>query len=62
MKTLCNIRRNNSDANGRFSFGFTPDKEGQYCIYALFNGSASYYQADAQTELLAFPADESSNT
>ncbi|MCL1970167.1 MAG: PQQ-binding-like beta-propeller repeat protein, partial [Candidatus Bathyarchaeota archaeon] len=32
-----------SDANGRFSFSFTPDKEGQYDIYAFFDGSNSYY-------------------
>jgi hypothetical protein len=44
-----------SDANGRFSFSFTPDKEGQYYIYAFFDGSVSYYKADAQTELIVTP-------
>jgi hypothetical protein len=41
-----------SDANGRFSFSFTPELEGQYDVFAFFGGSASYYHADAQTELL----------
>jgi hypothetical protein len=49
-----------SDASGRFSFSFTPDKEGQYDIYALFNGSASYYKSDAQTELLVTSSAENS--
>jgi hypothetical protein len=51
-----------SDANGRFSFSFTPDKEGQYTIYAIFDGSYSYYKADAQTELLVSSDAGSSNT
>jgi outer membrane protein assembly factor BamB len=45
-----------SDANGRFSFSFTPDKDGQYDIYAFFDGSASYYKTDAQTELIVAPS------
>jgi 5-hydroxyisourate hydrolase-like protein (transthyretin family) len=42
-----------SDANGRFSFEFTPDTEGQYTIYAVFDGSASYYPKSAQNEMTA---------
>ncbi|MDR2700343.1 MAG: PQQ-binding-like beta-propeller repeat protein [Nitrososphaerota archaeon] len=48
-----------SDANGKFSFTFTPDKDGQYNIYAFFDGSDSYYKTDAQTELLVMPAGQS---
>ncbi|MCL1965864.1 MAG: PQQ-binding-like beta-propeller repeat protein [Candidatus Bathyarchaeota archaeon] len=51
-----------SDANGRFSFSFTPDKEGQYNIYAFFDGSASYYKTNAQTELLVMPGASASST
>jgi outer membrane protein assembly factor BamB len=50
-----------SDANGGFSFKFTPDKEGQYYIYALFDGSAAYYKTDAYTSLLVMPATENSS-
>jgi hypothetical protein len=55
-----NLGKTISNANGRFSFNFTPDKEGQYAIYALFSGSASYYKSDAQTELLVSSAAEGS--
>jgi len=51
-----------SDGNGRFSFSFTPDKEGQYDIYAFFDGSNSYYKSAAQTELLVMPTAASSNS
>jgi hypothetical protein len=47
-----------SDANGRFSFNFTPDKDGQFYIYASFDGSASYYKTDAYTELVVIPTTE----
>jgi outer membrane protein assembly factor BamB len=49
-----------SDGNGRFNFNFTPDKEGQYDIYAFFSGSASYYKSDEQTELVVTSAAEGS--
>ncbi len=55
-----NLGQTTSDANGRFTFKFTPDKDGQYDIYAFFDGSASYYKTDAQTELLVMPTGESS--
>jgi hypothetical protein len=42
-----------SDASGRFSFEFKPETEGQYTIYAIFNGSASYYGNVAQNEMTA---------
>ena len=51
-----------SDANGRFSFNFTPDKDGQFYIYASFDGSASYYKTDAYTELVVIPAAETSES
>jgi hypothetical protein len=51
-----------SDANGRFSFSFTPDKDGQYNIYAFFSGSDSYYPTDAQTELLVLPNAEKADS
>jgi len=51
-----------SDANGRFSLNFTPDKEGQYNIYALFDGSSSYYPADAQTELVVMSGTSGTGT
>jgi len=47
-----------SDANGKFTFNFTPDMDGQYSIYAFFEGSESYYKTDAQTDLLVTPAAE----
>ncbi|MCL1970481.1 MAG: PQQ-binding-like beta-propeller repeat protein [Candidatus Bathyarchaeota archaeon] len=50
-----------SDANGRFSFNFTPDKDGQFYIYALFDGSDSYYRTEAYTELVVTPATSSSS-
>jgi outer membrane protein assembly factor BamB len=37
-----------SDANGRFAFEFKPETEGQYTIYAIFDGSKSYYGTSAQ--------------
>jgi outer membrane protein assembly factor BamB len=40
-----------SDLNGRFSFEYTPETEGQYIIYARFDGTASYYQSSAQNEM-----------
>ncbi|MCL1965991.1 MAG: hypothetical protein FWF62_02405, partial [Candidatus Bathyarchaeota archaeon] len=40
-----------SDLNGRFSFEYTPEIEGQYTIYAIFEGSESYYQNSAQNEM-----------
>jgi outer membrane protein assembly factor BamB len=45
------IGETTSDLNGRFSFEYIPETEGQYTIYALFNGSASYYQNSAQNEI-----------
>jgi outer membrane protein assembly factor BamB len=50
-----------SDANGRFTYSFTPTMEGKYTIYASFAGSASYYRSDAQNELLVSAASSSSD-
>jgi hypothetical protein len=52
-----------SDANGRFALEFTPDKEGQYIIYAIFEGSDSYYKTTAQNEMtvMATAAKEQTN-
>jgi hypothetical protein len=50
-----------SDANGRFSFSFTPDKEGQYTIYAIFEGSNSYYPTIAQNEMTVVAKESSTD-
>jgi hypothetical protein len=50
-----------SDANGRFSFNFTPDKEGQYTIYAIFEGSNSYYPTIAQNEMTVVAKESSTD-
>ncbi|MDR0318643.1 MAG: hypothetical protein LBI09_01245, partial [Nitrososphaerota archaeon] len=49
-----------SDASGRFSFSFTPEMEGQYDIYAIFDGSDAYYKSNAQTEIIVMPTTASS--
>jgi len=50
-----------SDASGKFSFKFAPDKEGHYLIYTFFDGSASYYPANAQTDLLVMSSTANSS-
>jgi hypothetical protein len=48
-----------SDADGFFSFNWTPDIEGKYTLYASFPGSAAYYPSHAVT---AFAVNEAAPT
>ena len=48
-----------SDADGFFSFNWTPDIEGKYTVYASFGGSESYWPSHAVT---AFAVDASAST
>jgi hypothetical protein len=45
-----------SNADGFFSFNWTPDIEGQYTVYASFAGSESYYASHAVTAFAVDPA------
>ncbi len=40
-----------SDADGFYSFDWTPDIEGKYTVYASFGGSAAYWPSHAVTSL-----------
>ena len=42
-----NIGETTSDANGFFSFDWTPDIDGKYTVYARFEGSESYWPSNA---------------
>ena len=44
-----NIGTTTADANGFFSFAWTPDITGKYTVYATFEGSHAYYSTFAQT-------------
>jgi hypothetical protein len=48
-----------ADANGFYSLNWTPDISGKYTVYAMFDGSESYYASQAST---AFMVDEASPT
>jgi hypothetical protein len=50
------IGKTTSDADGFFSFNWTPDIEGKYTLYASFDGSASYYPSHAVTAFTVDPA------
>jgi hypothetical protein len=50
---LRNIGSTISDANGGFSFTWTPDITGAYTVYASFAGSESYYATSVQAYLNA---------
>jgi hypothetical protein len=45
-----------SDARGRYSINWTPDKEGEYDIWAYFEGTAAFFGDDAKTELSVYAA------
>ena len=47
-----------SDARGRFSITWTPPSEGEYDIWAYFEGTAAYYGSDAKAEMAVFTAPE----
>ncbi len=44
-----NIGTVTSDANGFYSFAWTPDIPGKYTVYATFGGSTSYWGSFAET-------------
>ena len=44
-----NIGKTTSDANGLYSFDWTPDIEGKYTAIAKFEGSESYWPSHAET-------------
>ena len=45
------IDRTTSDANGMYSFMFTPEVPGKYTIIASFKGSESYWGSRAETAI-----------
>jgi hypothetical protein len=45
-----------SNADGFFSFNWKPDIDGQYTLYASFEGSAAYYPSNAVTSFAVDPA------
>jgi hypothetical protein len=44
-----NIGTTKSDANGFYSFQWSPDIPGKYTVIATFNGSKAYYGSYAET-------------
>jgi hypothetical protein len=55
-KELIDIGTTTSNARGTYAIDWTPNKEGTYDIWAYFEGTASFYGADAQTELSVYAA------
>jgi outer membrane protein assembly factor BamB len=49
-----------SDDSGAFAFEFTPETDGKYDIYAMFDGTAAYYGNAAQGSLFVSEAADSS--
>jgi len=47
-----------SDARGTFSIRWTPEKDGDYDIWAYFEGTKSYYGDDAKTTVAVLEAPE----
>lgn len=45
-----------SDANGFFTYNWTPDIPGQYNVYVSFDGSESYWPSHAETSFAVDPA------
>ena len=45
-----------SNADGFYSFNWTPDIDGKYTLYASFRGSAAYYPSHAVTAFAVNPA------
>ena len=45
-----------SDANGFYSYQWTPDISGKYTVYATFGGSESYWPSQAETAFTVDPA------
>jgi hypothetical protein len=44
-----NIGTTTTDANGFYSFQWTPDISGKYTLFATFPGSKAYYGSSAET-------------
>jgi hypothetical protein len=51
-----NIGSTTSDANGVFSYTWTPDIQGSYTLLATFKGSESYYPSHAETSFAVMGA------
>jgi hypothetical protein len=45
-----------SDADGHFAYNWKPDIDGQYTVYASFDGSTSYWPSHAVTSFAVDPA------
>jgi outer membrane protein assembly factor BamB len=50
------IGKTTTDADGFFSYRWTPDIDGAYTVYALFDGSESYWPSHAVTSFAVDPA------
>ncbi len=50
------IGKTTTDANGFFSFEYTPDISGKYTVYASFAGSNSYWPSQAETAFTVMAA------
>lgn len=55
-KDITNIGKTTSDARGRYSIDWMPEKEGKYEIWAYFDGTAAFFGDDAKTELSVYAA------
>jgi hypothetical protein len=53
-----NIGTTTSDANGVYSFDWTPDIPGKYTVYVTFAGSGAYYASFAQSAFVVDAAPE----
>jgi hypothetical protein len=45
-----------SDADGYYTYNWTPDITGSYTVYASFGGSTSYWPSQAETSFAIDPA------
>ncbi|MDR0461454.1 MAG: PQQ-binding-like beta-propeller repeat protein [Nitrososphaerota archaeon] len=50
------IGKTTSDARGIYSINWSPQKEGDYEIWAYFDGTAAFYGDDAKTDISVFAA------
>jgi hypothetical protein len=50
------IGRTTSDADGSYSFQYTPDIPGKYTVYATFEGTNGYWPSHAETSFAVDPA------
>jgi len=51
-----NVGKTTSDSRGHFSINWSPQKEGDYEIWAYFDGTAAFYGDDAKTDISVFAA------